>query len=300
MNEKYTNTETCKELVENLIRRMPKPGDYQTPLHCVTMYRRDKDTPLENCIYRPLVLFVIQGKKASTVGNRVIVCPGGHYLLNTVAMPAICRCVHVAEDGAPYLSLAMELDNAVISQLILEAAQQSPAMAGSGESFSVGVLNPDMLKTLLRLVELLDKPHELPVLGPMVIKELHFRLLIGPLGGQLRSIHMPGSQNRQIAWAVSWLKEHFKDQVNISELAKQAHLSEATLHRQFKAITTLSPLQYQKRLRLQEAQKLMVTEKLDAGSASLAVGYESPQQFSREYKRLFGLPPKQDIQRLRP
>lgn len=294
MNDSSNELEQVRRsLTETLLRRMPEPGDYPAVIEGVTTYRRDESLQLDNCIYCPLVTLVVQGFKSSLVGNQALDYQGGQYMITGVDMPSVSH-IKDATPESPFLSMTIFLDRAIIGQLILETPPN--LITGNNErGMCVATADVDTLRAFQRVAELIEKPGDVPVLGPMVLKELHYRLLTGPHGNRLRQLNTPGSQSSQIAGAVSWLKTHFTEPLHIEELAYKANVSESTLHRQFKKLTTLSPLQYQKRMRLHEAQRLMLVEKMDANSASLAVGYESPHQFNREYKRLFGQPPMRDV-----
>jgi transcriptional regulator GlxA family with amidase domain len=160
-------------------------------------------------------------------------------------------------------------------------------------------VDPDVLDAFLRLVELLDRPEQIPVLAPMIIREIHYRLLIGPQGERLRMINTLGTQSNQIARSITWLKENYREPLQVDELARKVNMATSTFHRHFRQVTTLSPLQFQKRMRLFEAQRRMLVENEDASIAALAVGYESPTQFNREYKRQFGEPPHRNVNQIR-
>ena len=179
---------------------------------------------------------------------------------------------------------------------LLEASR---AGACSYKGLSVADVDPDILHAFLRLVELLEKPEQIPILGPLIVREIHYRLLIGPQGEFLRRLNTLGTQSNQIAQAITWLRDNYREPLQVDKLAQKVNMATSTFHRHFKEVTTLSPLQFHKRLRLYEAKRLMLTESKDASSASLAVGYESPTQFNREYKRLFGEPPHRDVMRMR-
>lgn len=286
-----------RSLTEILLRRMPEPGDYPAVIDGLTTYRRDESLQLDNCIYCPLVTLLVQGFKSSLVGNQVLEYRSGQYMITGVDMPSVSH-IREATPDSPFLSMTLFLDRTIIGQLILETPPNL-ITKNDERGMCVATADIDTLFAFHRLAELLDKPADLPVMGPMIVKELHYRLLTGPHGNRLRQLNTPGSPNSQIASAVTWLKTHFAEPLRIQDLAIKVNMSESTLYRQFKKLTTLSPLQYQKRMRLHEAQRLMVVEKLDANSTSLAVGYESPHQFNREYKRLFGQPPVRDVKWLR-
>lgn len=164
---------------------------------------------------------------------------------------------------------------------------------------AVAEVDPDVLDAFLRLAELNEKPEQIPVLAPMIIREIHYRLLIGPQGERLRMVNTLGTQSNQIAKSITWLRDNYREPLQVDKLARKLNMATSTFHKHFRQVTSLSPLQYQKRLRLYEAQRLMLSENEDAAVAALAVGYESPTQFNREYKRLFGEPPHRHVSRLK-
>jgi transcriptional regulator GlxA family with amidase domain len=191
------------------------------------------------------------------------------------------------------------LDVRSIVQMASEMDEAGPRREDASRSISFEVLDADLLDALLRLVKLLGQPALVPGLAPLIQQEVILRLLTGPHGPQLRRLVTAGSPSQQIAKAVAWLKQNFVQALHGDELADRAHMSPSTFRQHFRALTGVSPLQYQKQLRLQEARQLMLNENLDAGSAGGRVGYESPSQFSREYSRLFGAPPQRDVTRMR-
>ncbi len=278
-------------------RRMPEAGDCPGPLPGMVCHRRDAGGPLADCVMEPLVLLVLRGEKSARIAERQLRYGAGEYLLAGVHMPALHRIV-CAEADAPFFSVELRLDRRLIGELLMEMPEQPPP---TGDDCGIAVDRADLrlLRAFRRLADLLDEPEDAPVLGPLVVKELHYRLLKGPHGGSLRQLHTPEARSGRIAEAILWLREHYAEPLVIADLAKRVSLSETALFRQFKKVTTLSPLQYQKRLRLHEARRLLLAERLDVGDAGSAVGYVSPHQFSREYKRLFGLPPQYDAARRR-
>ncbi|MEN6319385.1 MAG: AraC family transcriptional regulator [Syntrophaceae bacterium] len=197
------------------------------------------------------------------------------------------------------MGLFIDLDKYLITQLAAEIPPSSRLGNGSYKGMAVAEVDPDVLGAFLRLVELLDKPDQMPVLAPMIIREIHYRLLIGPQGERLRIVNTLGTQSNQIAKSITWLRGNYKETLQVDELAKKVNMATSTFHRHFRQVTTISPLQFQKRLRLYEAQRLMLAENEDAAIAAMAVGYESPTQFNREYKRLFGEPPHRHVSQLR-
>ena len=204
-----------------------------------------------------------------------------------------------ASPERPFLALCLDLDKYLITRLAAEVPPPCATGACSYKGLSVADVDPDILHAFLRLIELLEKPEQIPILGPLIVREIHYRLLIGPQGEFLRRLNTLGTQSNQIAQAITWLRDNYREPLQVDKLAQKVNMATSTFHRHFKEVTTLSPLQFHKRLRLYEAKRLMLTESKDASSASLAVGYESPTQFNREYKRLFGEPPHRDVMRMR-
>lgn len=219
-------------------------------------------------------------------------------MVTGVDMPAI-NYVTGASPEKPFLGVFINLDKYLIAQLAADIPPSSRLENGSYKGMAVAEVDPDVLDAFLRLTELLDKPKQIPVLAPMIIREIHYRLLIGPQGERLRMINTLGTQSNQIAKIITWLRDNYKEPVQVDELAGKVNMATSTFHRRFREVTTLSPLQFQKRLRLYEAQRLMLSENEDAATAGLTVGYESPTQFNREYKRLFGGPPYRHVSGLR-
>lgn len=290
-----TGIELSKSLLrEKLLANTTGTGDFETAIDGVRLHRRDELGELENCIYKPLATVVVQGFKRSVIGSDEYRYGEGHCLISGVDMPS-ANYITDASPEKPFLGMSIYLDRSLIRQLAMEAPPSVFAEGQNDKGVSVADVEEDVLNAFLRLAELLEKPDHRGVLAPMILREIHFCLLISKQGGFLRQLNTPDSHGSQIAMAVAWLRENYKEPLQVDELARRVNMSTATLHRHFKRVTTLSPLQFQKRLRLHEAQRLMLTESNDANSASLAVGYESPHQFNREYKRLFGLPPFKDV-----
>ncbi len=205
----------------------------------------------------------------------------------------VSSCVMEASKETPYLSMSLKLDTGLIASL----ASQIPSPSDSTVYRGAGTqeVDPDLLDAFVRLAELTEKPEQILVMRDMLMREIHYRLLAGAFGNTLRSLNTLGSQGHQITKAIAWLKEFYKEPLLVEDLANRSHMAPSTFHKYFKRITTLSPLQYQKRLRLGEAQRLMLSEGYDVTQAAMAVGYESATQFIREYKRLFGDPPRRNV-----
>jgi AraC-like DNA-binding protein len=241
---------------------------------------------------------VARGRKRLIAGETIHYYDTTHYLVATVDMPAVGQIVDATAD-APYLCLKFDLNPATIGALIMEA--ELPAHNGDqpGPAFSVGRVTPELLDAACRLLSLLSTPGDISILAPLIEREILYRLLLGDQVSKLRQIAFAGSKTQQINRAIGWIRRNFREPFSINILAEEAKMSPSTLHEHFKAVTSMSPLQYQKLLRLQEARRLILSQSVDAAEAAYAVGYESPSQFNREYKRTFGTPPGRDIARLR-
>lgn len=289
---------TNAPLKERLMRIAPCTGKFETVLPGLLVTRYDELTENVNHFYDPSISVVIQGDKHTIIGSESYRYGAGACLVNGVDMPSLNSTIYATADR-PFLAASLAIDRELTTKLNAEIPAGAVTAGHTFSGMSVAPVAPDLLDAFSRLFELLERPDQLPVLAPMAVREIHFRALIGPQGGCLRQICTQGSQTGQVAEAVSWLRANFTKEIHINELADLVSMATSTFHRQFKKVTSLSPLQFQKRLRLYEAQRLMLTEDQDATSASLAVGYESPTQFNREYKRLFGTPPHRDISRMR-
>lgn len=250
------------------------------------------------CIYGFGLGIVAQGGKRVTHGDDVFDYGPGESLLTTVDLPVVSN-VTVATPTTPFLGAMLTIDPRTIMQLAAEMDLTQPPKDGSYRAISIGVLEPLVLDAFVRLVRLIDEPQLIPHVAPLILREIAVRMLAGSYGPVFRSLFAAGSPSQQISRAVAWLKQNFSQTMRVDELAAYVHMSPSTFRQHFHAITGMSPLQYQKQLRLQEARQLMLNQNLDAGSAGVRVGYESASQFSREYTRLFGAPPFRDIQRIR-
>jgi AraC-like DNA-binding protein len=283
-------------LKESLLHLMPKPGRFETGIKGLAITRMDMPTGVQRCFCTPRVLVVVQGRKHSFWGADEFVYGENQCVITGVDLPYNGRIVDASPDK-PYLSIRLALDQFQLAELL---ADLPPTQIDGpiNRGMVVSDVDPAVLDALLRFTDLLEQPTQQAVLAPLIIREIHYRLLMGPLGNQLRMLHTQGSQSNQIAQAITWLKSNYKKPLNVTELAKQVNMASSTFHRHFRELTTLSPLQYQKQLRLSEAQRLMLVDRRDVGSAGYAVGYESLTQFNREYKRMFGEPPRKDVQRI--
>ena len=289
------NTET--EFVQLVSDIAQSDGDFATPLPALMIYRRSKVSEPMPCIYGLGLGITVQGGKCCLLGDDIYTYGPGQSLVTSVDLPVVSRVTR-ASRAEPYLGLRLELDARMIAQVAAE--MEFPALPRTEGARALSVVNLDegLLQALTRLIRLMQEPLLLPRIAPLVQQEITVRLLSGEHGPNLRRLITVGSPSQQIAKVISWLGAHFKQNFPIDELAARAHMSPSTFRQHFRDVAGMSPLQYLKQLRLQDARQLMLNEDIDAGSAALRVGYESASQFSREYTRLFGAPPLRDIRRL--
>ncbi|WP_081497322.1 AraC family transcriptional regulator [Acidovorax sp. CF316] len=247
-------------------------------------------------VYQPMLHLVLQGAKTLSIGDRLMKYEAATYFLVPVDVPATGQ-IRQGGPGRPYLAISLALDPQVIAGLL--QGEEGGGGPSKASCFS-GVAAPDeMLDAWLRMVRLIDRPVEAAVLAPMIEREILFRALQGPLGGTLRDMARPGGRLAQIRRAIQWIREHFTEAFRVEQVAAMAGMSVPAFYRHFKSATAMTPIQYQKRLRLLRARWLLLFEPRDAASAAFAVGYESASQFNREYARLFGLPPARDVARFK-
>ncbi|MBX3604343.1 MAG: AraC family transcriptional regulator [Piscinibacter sp.] len=250
-------------------------------------------------IYEPCVALVVQGSKRVDIGEQAYVYDPQRFFVTPLDLPAVAT-IFEATPERPFLSVALRIDMREVATLILEGVLPPPAApAGERRAMATGRLDAPLLDAFDRLLALLDEPAHVRTLAPLVRREITYRLLAGEAGWRLRQIAAVDSQGHQVARAIEQLRARYGEALRIEELARLAHMSVSTFHHHFKALTGMSPLQYQKQLRLAEARRLMLTEHLDAATAAYRVGYESASQFSREYSRQFGAPPMRDIAEMR-
>lgn len=281
------------------IARSTNHGDqFKTAIPGLSLYRRESPTQPISHLYEPSICVIAQGAKRVVLGDEVYDYDSQHVLITSVDLPTIVQVTKASPDE-PYLSLLLQLDRRALSQLLVESRLPAPRIPPSTRGMAIGEATLPLLAAFHRLVALLDEPLDIPILAPMIQREILYRLLMSGQGAHLRHLAVAGSQSQQIARAIGWLKRHFSEPFRVEALADEAHMSPSTFHHHFRTVTSMSPLQYQKWLRLNEARRLMLTERLDVTRAAFQVGYESPSQFSREYSRSFGAPPLRDIAGLR-
>ena len=286
-----------EELVERIARAMREDGTAQ-PLPGLHLNRLSSPRAPIYGVMEPSVAVIAQGSKEVLLGDSRYRYGPSQYLLATVELPTIRRVLEASKER-PYLSLRLELAPSLVGEVLLEAGHTSPRDQASVRAISVSSLDAHLLDAFVRLVRLLDVPAEAPVLLPLITREIIYCLLRGRQGTRLRHLAILGGYTSSISQAIERLRQDFDQPVRIEDLAHELGMSVSGLHHHFKAVTALSPMQLQKRLRLQEARRLMLREDLDAASAAYRVGYRDASHFNREYKTFFGVPPMRDVQRLR-
>jgi AraC-like DNA-binding protein len=286
-----------EELVERIGRAMREDGITQ-PLQGHYLYRRSSPLQLLHGVSEPSVAVIAQGSKEVLLGENRYQYGPSQYLLATVELPTIRRVLEASQER-PYLSLRLALAPTLVSSVLLEAGYAQPRDGAEVRGIGVSLLDGNLLDAFVRLVRLLDAPAEAPVLGPLITREIIYRLLVGEQSGRLRHLAILGGYTPHIARAVGRLRQDFDQPLRIEQMARELGMSVSGLRHHFKAVTAMSPSQFQKQLRLQEARRLMLGEDLDAASAAYRVGYHDASHFNREYKSLFGVPPMRDVQRLR-
>ena len=285
------------ELVERIARALPEDGR-QEPLAGLYLNRASSPTELVHGVSYPAFCVIAQGSKEVFVGDDRYQYDPMHYLLATAELPIVSHVIEASPER-PYLSLSVGLDPTLVGSVMVEAGHIAPRSRADVRAINVSPLDPSLLDAVVRLVRLLDTPAEAPFLMPLITREIVYRLLVGEQGDRLRHIALQGGHAHRIAMAIERLHEEFDQPLRIDDMAQDLGMSVSSFHHHFKAVTALSPLQFQKQIRLQEARRLMLGEDLDAANAGYRVGYNDASHFNREYKKLFGLPPLRDVERLR-
>jgi AraC-like DNA-binding protein len=284
-------------IADRIARHTGDRNRLDTGIRGLSLHRWDHPTEPTSYMLAPSICLIGQGKKRLFLGEEVYIFDADHFLITSVDLPVVSQIMEASSE-APYLGLTMELDLRVLAQLMLEHPASSKPSAGDRKGIAVSPVNSALQNAFNRLLDLLDQPDDISALAPLIQQEICYRLLRGEQGPRLRQIASIGNHSYQVARSIDWLKAHFSKPVKVEDLAKQAGMSVSAFHNHFRAMTAMSPLQFQKKIRLSEARRLMLANHLDASRAAFEVGYESPSQFSREYSRLFGMPPVKDIRRL--
>ena len=285
-------------LGKSIARWTGKRDRFNTTIPGLSLHRREEPSEPVSIMYEPLICVVAQGAKQVLLGDEAYVYDAQHFLITSVDLPTTVQVIN-ASPQKPYLGLVLRLDQREMSQLMVDSKLPPPRPQQSSRGMATGEITLPLLTTFQRLIDLLDEPKDIPILASIIEREIFYRLLVSDQGARLRQIASAGSQSQQIARAIDWLKGNFTRPLRIEDLASQVNMSTSTFHHHFREVTAMSPLQYQKWLRLNEARRLLLAENQDATTAAFQVGYESPSQFSREYSRMFGAPPLRDITNLR-
>ena len=286
------------ELARLIEQNTGADGEHATAIPRLFLHRASRISELTHVVYKPVVCLIAQGRKQAILGDRVYVYGAMNIIVASVDVPIASQILEASGDR-PYLCLRLDLDPAAIAALMLEADIERAEREAPESALAVSSADADLLDAAVRLLRLLDSPRDIAVLAPLAEREILYRLLRGGQAARMGQIACAGSKLQQVNRAIGWIKRNFCEPFSIEALATRACMSSSALHQHFRTVTGMSPLQYQKQLRLQEGRRLMLCQGVDAAVAAHRVGYESPSQFSREYRRLFGAPPVRDVERLR-
>ncbi|MBB5320517.1 AraC family transcriptional regulator [Marinobacter oulmenensis] len=280
------------------IDRLTQPETrVDTPIRGLSLHRWERPTEPTSYMLAPSICLIGQGQKRIFLGEEMYVYDADHFLITSVDLPVVSQIVEASPDE-PYVGLTMEMDLRLIAQLMLEHPSPDQSRCPDKLGIAVSRISMPLQDAFSRLLALLENPEDIPALAPLIKQEIFYRLLQSDQGARLRQITSIGNHSYQVARSIDWLKENFSKPVKVEDLARRAGMSVSAFHNHFRSMTAMSPLQFQKKIRLSEARRLMLADHLDASRAAFEVGYESPSQFSREYSRLFGMPPVRDIKRL--
>ncbi len=294
-------TDQLRELSRLIAQHTGSDGVFATRIPRLNLIRLSKPTEPMQGVQQPALCLIAQGAKQVLLADEVYHYGPARHLIASADLPITGQVLEATTDK-PYLSLKLDLDMNALSTLIMEVPVETISNSPSkscGKAICLSKTDPKLLDAALRLVSLLDTPEEIDVMAPLIEREILYRLLRGDQAAKLRRMLMPESRLSQINRAIAWIRQNYDKPFSIDHVTREARMSASSLHEHFREVTAMSPLQYQKQLRLQEARRLILSEALDAASAAHRVGYDSPSQFSREYRRLFGAPPIQDVSRLK-
>lgn len=278
-------------------RHLAGRGEAETPVAGLTIHGSTEPKEPSSYFYEPSFAFIARGAKRVVLGEETYVYDETHFLLTAVNLPTIVQVIG-ASPATPYISLKQNIDLELARSLIAEVDAYGIPPVTSGSGMAIGPVTAPLAAACLRLIDLLDTPQDVPILGKAIQREILYRVLASPVGVRLRQAVEVGTQTYRVTRAIQWIRENYDHALRIEELARLAGMGESTLHHHFRSLTAMSPLQYQKRIRLHEARRLMLTDRLDAGVAARRVGYDSTTQFNREYRRMFGSPPKREVREL--
>ncbi|PFH83672.1 AraC family transcriptional regulator [Bacillus sp. AFS088145] len=292
------NASYLSELIQIIDRNTSHEGVNETSINSLFFIRESNITDPKYRVYKPSLCIVVSGVKELLLGNEQFKYGPGNYLVASVDLPVTGQVIE-ATPSAPYLALKLEFNPSQILEILTDTEIPTNSKENAKRAIFINGLEGSILDAVIRLARLMDSPEDIPILAPIFTKEILYRVLRGQNGSILQQIAIEGSTTNRISEVIEQIKANFYKSLRIEELAEIANMSVSSLHRHFKDVTAMSPLQFQKHLRLQEARLLLLSESSDAAEVAFRVGYESPSQFSREYSRLFGFPPKEDLKRMR-
>ena len=295
---KLTRTAITNSLLADAIKYCDGEGIHETPLPELKVIRREKTTEASPGMYASVVCLVLQGEKRVWSGKKVYRYNPENYLVSCIDTPATVQVVR-ASAKQPYVGLTLELQPSVVYDILQETSPAEVQRDQPGGGFFVEKVTAELAGAFARLVKTLENKNDLKVLAPSVVREIHYHLMSSRYGMKVRQLGVVGSKTQKIGKVVEHLRREYAEPLSVASLARMANMSPSSFHLHFRQVTSMSPLQYQKQVRLQEARRLLSVETTDAASVAFKVGYESPSQFSREYRRLFGQPPMRDMDQLR-
>ena len=282
------------ELARKIVARVNCEGEEATAVAGFSLYRRSAPTPCISATYMPRLVLFVQGEKRVNLGATTYTCGPAQFMLTSIDLPVVSQ-VTKATRSEPILGVLLRLEMQAIRKILSEEEFPARPVSAGPRGMAVGVATPELLGACIRLVNLLDAPEDISFLSGLIQREIIYRLLRSPQGAHLAAIATLGEQSNRTARVVAWLRTNYANPLRVEELAEMAQMGVSTLHHHFRGLTAMSPLQYQKQLRLHMARERMLAEGLDAASAAYSVGYESASQFNREYRRFFGQPPMRDV-----
>jgi AraC-like DNA-binding protein len=286
--------ELRKQLAHAIGAHAQGEGYTATDVAGLRLFRRSEPTACASAAYEPTLVLFAQGRKRINVGKSTYICSGSNFLLTSVDLPVVSQVIEATHEE-PLLGIVLRLEMTEVRSILGEEEFASAVQSSGPHGMAIGLSSAELLGACLRLVNLLETPRDIPFLSGMIQLEIFYRLLRSPQGGHLRAIATLGEQSHRTAKAVAWLRTNYTKPLRVEDLAEMARMGVSTLHHHFRALTAMSPLQYQKHLRLHVARERMLNDGMDAASAAFEVGYESASQFSREYSRFFGQPPMRDV-----
>ena len=287
------NEMLLNEVKNKVLSKLTSSGQYNTEIFGMQFFRESEPNKINRCFHTPFIILMLNGEKHSIFGSEEFIYGAGKYVVASVDYPVASYVTGISE-SSPYLSILLPVDNNIVFDIISKESVSDKCFCG----ISVADVTDNILNAFSRLIDLVDTPDDIDTIAPMIVKEIHYRILKGPIGNSLKAINIYGSKSGRIIQAIQYLKAHYTESIKIDDLASMVNMAPSTFNRYFRTITTLSPLQYQKRLRLYEAQRLMLMEDFNATTACFEVGYNSLHQFNREYKKVFGEPPYNNVKKI--